>query len=120
MQRILLYAFLIISFTANAEIRYVSKTGTSTPPYTSWTTASDSIQKCINICNSGDTIYVGIGVYKEKIVMVNGISLIGSGMDSCLIDTRLLPQEPQINVIVWADNCFLEGFSIMISPSILP
>ncbi|MBK7497929.1 MAG: hypothetical protein IPI19_02200 [Ignavibacteriales bacterium] len=39
-------------------IRYVSKTGTSTPPYTSWQTAADSIQKCINICVDGDTVYV--------------------------------------------------------------
>src|SRR3990172_9520019 len=76
---------VIILFFAQAasmaEIRYVSKTGTATPPYTSWETASDSIQKCINISSFGDTIYVANGVYKEQVVMIPGLSLIGAGMD---------------------------------------
>ncbi len=69
-------------------MRYVSKTGTSTPPYTSWQTAADSIQKCINICVDGDTIYVANGVYKENLVINTAISLIGSSMDSTVIDGR--------------------------------
>ena len=68
-----------------ASIRYVSKTGTSTPPYTSWQTAADSIQKCINICVDGDTVYVANGVYKENLVINTAISLIGSSMDSTVI-----------------------------------
>ena len=71
-----------------ATVRYVSKTGSSTPPYTSWETASDSIQKCIDVCVDGDTIYVANGVYKEQVVMILGLSLIGAGMDSCAIETR--------------------------------
>jgi hypothetical protein len=67
-------------------VRYVSKTGTSTPPYTSWQTAADSIQKCINICIDGDTIYVANGIYKENLVINTAISLIGSSMDSTVID----------------------------------
>jgi hypothetical protein len=69
-----------------ATIRYVSKTGTSTPPYTSWETASDSIQKCINICVDGDTIYVANGVYYESIYIDKTINLWGSSMDSTVID----------------------------------
>ncbi|MEJ2103830.1 MAG: hypothetical protein P8X47_04545, partial [Ignavibacteriaceae bacterium] len=42
----------------NATVRFVSKTGNSTPPYLTWETAADSIQKCINIYVFGDTIYV--------------------------------------------------------------
>ncbi len=68
----LFYLFCLFTFIffleATATVRYVSKTGSSVPPYTSWATASDSIQKCINICQSGDTVYVGNGVYKEKVV----------------------------------------------------
>ncbi|MBK7629407.1 MAG: hypothetical protein IPJ23_01550 [Ignavibacteriales bacterium] len=71
---------------AQATIRYVSKTGTSTPPYTSWQTAADSIQKCISICVDGDTIYVANGIYKENLVINTTISLIGSSMDSTVID----------------------------------
>src|SRR5690606_38502554 len=60
----------------------------STPPYTSWTTAADSIQKCINICVDGDTIYVANGIYKENLVINTAVSLIGSSMDSTVIDGR--------------------------------
>ncbi|MBK7499150.1 MAG: hypothetical protein IPI19_08615 [Ignavibacteriales bacterium] len=85
------FLFLCLSFLIfNSSlligtIRYVSKTGTSTPPYTSWQTAADSIQKCINICVDGDTVYVGNGVYKENLVINTVISLIGSSMDSTII-----------------------------------
>ena len=81
---VLLLALFIEHLTFNityATVRYVSTTGSSTPPYTSWETASDSIQKCINICNFGDTVYVANGVYKEQVVMIPGLSLIGTGMD---------------------------------------
>jgi hypothetical protein len=78
------YSFLIVN--CFAETRYVSKDGSSTPPYTSWETASDSIQKAINICNDGDTIYVGNGVYKETLIINTELSLIGLSMDSTIID----------------------------------
>jgi hypothetical protein len=86
-----LFSLCIEHLTFNityATVRYVSKTGTSTPPYTSWETAADSIQKCINICGDGDTIYVGNGIYKENLVINTAISLIGSSMDSTVIDGR--------------------------------
>jgi hypothetical protein len=87
---LLLLSLYIVNCTfyieAQATIRFVSKTGTSTPPYTSWETAADSIQKCINICVDGDTIYVANGIYKENLVINTAISLIGSSMDSTVID----------------------------------
>jgi hypothetical protein len=95
----------------HATIRYVSKTGTSTPPYTSWATAADSIQKCINICSFGDTVYVGNGVYKEQVVMIPGLSLIGAGMDSCVIDTRSFSNPCADSV---KSYCLLKGFKIII------
>ncbi|MFZ1519920.1 MAG: hypothetical protein WAU11_14150 [Ignavibacteriaceae bacterium] len=88
----------------------MSKTGTNTPPYTSWQTAADSIQKCINICVDGDTIYVANGVYKERIDMIPGLSLIGSGMDSCIVDTRQLA-EPYYSIRTF-DSCYLNGIGI--------
>src|SRR5690606_29319486 len=88
--RYALCAFLIFNFSflieTNATIRYVSKTGTSTPPYTSWETAADSIQKCINICNAGDTVLVANGVYYENLIINTPVSLIGLSMDSTVID----------------------------------
>jgi hypothetical protein len=86
----LFYLFYLFTFVflleATATTRYVSKTGTSTPPYKSWATASDSIQKCINICESGNTVYVANGVYKETLIVNKEIALIGSSMDSTVIN----------------------------------
>ena len=88
--KLIFFYFLLFTFIflleATATVRYVSKTGSSTPPYTSWATASDSIQKCINICQSGDTVYVANGVYKETLIINKQIALIGSSMDSTVID----------------------------------
>ncbi len=87
---ILLLLLYIVNCTfyieAQATIRYVSKTGTSTPPYTSWQTAADSIQKAVNIADVDDTIYVANGVYYEAVYIDKTINLIGSSMDSTVID----------------------------------
>ncbi len=111
----LLLTLTIIHQTSSiATVRYVSKTGTSTPPYTSWQTAADSIQKCINICSFGDTVYVANGVYKETVVMIPGLALIGSDWDSTVVDTQglLQPGDPSI----WfKDSCYLRGFKIIVS-----
>ena len=100
------------SLSLNATIRYVSKTGLSTPPYTTWETAADSIQKCINICVFGDTIYVANGVYEEQIVMIPGLSLIGAGADSCLIDSRQLVTMQNYKTVDMRDSCLVKGFYI--------
>jgi hypothetical protein len=110
--------FLQIIFSFNIilpDVRYVSNTGTSKFPYTSWETASDSIQKCINICNSGDTIYVANGIYKEQIVMTPSLSLIGAGMDSCIIDTKELITSNNTTAVSIADSCQIKGFNIKVS-----
>jgi len=106
---LLLSTLLIVhSSLLIGTIRYVSKTGTSTPPYTSWQTAADSIQKCINICSFGDTVYVASGVYKENLVINTAISLIGSSMDSTIIDGRGLSDF----TIVYNDSGSIQLFSI--------
>jgi hypothetical protein len=109
---LLLLSLYIVNCTlaieAQATIRYVSKTGTSTPPYTSWATASDSIQKCINICVDGDTIYVANGIYKENLIINTAISLIGSSMDSTVIDGRGMA-DYSINI---KKNATIENFSL--------
>jgi hypothetical protein len=109
------FLFLCLSFLIfNSSlligtIRYVSKTGTSTPPYTSWQTAADSIQKCINICVDGDTVYVANGIYKENLVINTVISLMGSSMDSTIIDgTGLLD-----NTLTAYKNFKISNFNIL-------
>jgi hypothetical protein len=109
---ILIFLLTAYNLPLNATVRYVSKTGLSIPPYITWETAADSIQKCINICVFGDTIYVANGVYEEQVVMISGLSLIGAGMDSCVVDARPLYVAYAITV---ADNCLLKGFKIFAS-----
>jgi len=110
--------FLIILITqaSFATIRYVSKTGSSTPPYTSWETASDSIQKCINICVDGDTVIVANGVYKEVLVINVVLTLIGSSMDSCIIDgtglSSTYPNSEGVTIIV-LKNLIISNFNLI-------
>jgi hypothetical protein len=106
---------LLITLPLHSEIRYVSKTGAAQPPYTSWATASDSIQKCISLSSFGDTICVGNGTYIEQIFMINGLSLIGSGWDSCIIDTRTLSYPQSFYSVTMKDKCMIEGFHIIVT-----
>ena len=79
--------FVFVSMQLFCEVRYVSKTGNSTAPYTTWETACDSLQKCFDYCLSGDTVYVNRGIYKETIVVTNkNITIIGIDTDECIID----------------------------------
>ena len=112
----LLFIFLTAySLQLNATIRYVSKTGLSIPPYTSWETAADSIQKCINICVFGDTIYVANGVYEEQVVMIPGLSLIGAGSDSCEINTQVFATTMSYRSVIVEDICLFKGFKIVVA-----
>jgi len=101
-------------FTASATVRYVSHSGSNTPPYTSWETAADSIMSAINISVFGDTIYVANGAYEEEVVMIAGLSLIGAGTDSCIIDTRSFTNPHAVGV---NSNCLLKNFKIIVQNS---
>ncbi len=116
-QKYFLILLFLLSFSiehssfniAQATVRYVSKSGTSTPPYISWQTAADSIQKCINICSSSDTVYVGNGIYKENLVINIQIFLSGFSMDSTIIDGRGMGD---LTILI-NQNCSLENFNIL-------
>ena len=49
---------ILVNLPLLATARFVSKTGSDTPPYTTWSTASPNLQKVINYCSYGDTIYI--------------------------------------------------------------
>ena len=88
MKNIFFILLFLVQTILNCEIRYVSKTsGTPTPPYTTWLTACDSLQKCFDFCSSGDTVYVDRGIYKETIYVNNkNLTIIGIDTDECIID----------------------------------
>jgi len=64
--------FVVISgFLVNpalADYHYVSHEGSNTYPYTSWATAADSIKFAIEAAEPGDTVYIGVGEWKERVV----------------------------------------------------
>ena len=105
---ILLFELLIFNFSFS-NTHYVSKTGSSIPPYDSWETAADSIQKGIDVASSGDTVRVGPGTYYETVVMIQGIALIGAGMDSTIIDGS---KSTVGDVVTGSDSGTIEGFYI--------
>ena len=91
-QKAALLFFILLCLNANifGTIRYV-KAGNPTPqtPYTSWATASDSIQKCVNVSQRGDTIYVGSGVYREFLQGIPPhIAIIGENMETTILDCQ--------------------------------
>ncbi len=111
MKKLVLFLSLLIfnySFLIPA-VRYVSHSGSNTPPYLAWETAADSIMSAINISSFGDTIYVANGVYEEQVVMIPGLSLIGAGMDSCVIDASSF----EANSLITRDSCLFNGFRII-------
>jgi len=105
----IIFLIILLAQGAFGTIRYVSKTGSSTPPYTSWETASDSIQKCLDICIDGDTVIVANGVYKESLIINAALTFIGSSMDSCVIDGRGLT----LYTITLNNNIKISGFNII-------
>ena len=97
-------------------IRYV-KAGNPTPvyPYTTWATASDSIQKVVDMCESGDTILIGTGIYREQVVSEHqgrDLAIIGVDVDSCVVDMKNIPQFTTSYAFRMRDNLIFENITI--------
>ncbi len=113
----ILFIYLSAS-TTFAEIRYVSKTGSHIPPFTSWETASNFIQEAVDSSSFGDTIYVGSGVYTEMVKLNRGISLIGGGIDSTTID---ISENNMVGFCIsLLDSSFVSNISCIASQDISP
>ncbi len=111
-----IFLVLLFSTTGYSTIRYV-KAGNPTPvyPYTSWATASDSIQKVVDMCESGDTILIGTGIYREQVVSEHqgrDLAIIGVDVDSCIVDLRGFPQFDEKFAFRITDNFILENMMI--------
>jgi len=111
--KITIFFLLLMVLPLKAGVHFVSKTGSSIQPFATWATASDSIQKAINICKPGDTVFVGNGTYEETIQMTKGVSLIGSSMDSCTISMANMSDTIPRIVIQMADSCLVTNFTIV-------
>jgi hypothetical protein len=97
-----------------AETHYVSKSGAVEYPYTSWAMAADSIQKGINAASYGDTVRVGAGTYHEyRVTIGSGVTLIGAGIDSSIIDASFVHYDTIAHVVDGGDSSSIEGFHII-------
>jgi hypothetical protein len=94
---------------SSADTHYVSKTGSDEYPYASWATAADSIQKGINAASPGDTVRVAAGTYRELVMMIPGIVLLGAGIDSSIIYPY--PNSGR-DIVYGQDSSVIEGFHI--------
>ncbi len=108
---ILTLAFIVVySLPLKATIHYVQHGQNNIPPYLSWQDAADSIQSAINVCAPGDTVIVANGVYYENLVIDSMLTLIGSSMDSTVIDGRGIGD---YTILVNVSDFFsIENFSI--------
>ncbi len=108
---LLLAALLFLSvFTTHAQIHYVSKSGSNTPPYLSWNTAAHKIQDAINASNRGDTVLIGVGNYYDSIKVDKRLTIIGEKVDETIIRGD--------SVLGWQtfmvyDTCALLGITVI-------
>ncbi|GJQ61044.1 MAG: hypothetical protein SCALA702_00970 [Melioribacteraceae bacterium] len=76
---------ILVNLPLLATARFVSKTGSDTPPYTTWSTASPNLQKVINYCSYGDTIYIGTGIFTGNFEVPVTLTFIGIDCDSSIL-----------------------------------
>jgi hypothetical protein len=106
---IIILTILTAAHAARADYHYASHEGSNEYPYTSWATAANVIQDAVDAAESGDTVFVGEGVWNDTIrIWTNNLALIGMGM----YNTTL--QNNTDNIIrIYSDTVLVKGFSII-------
>ncbi len=108
---LLLAALLFLSvFTTHAQIHYVSKSGSNTPPYISWNTAAHKIQDAINASNRGDTVLIGVGNYYDSIKVDKRLTIIGERLEETILRGDSVFG---YKTFILSDTCKIEGLTII-------
>ena len=104
--------FLILSTwsTTSADTHYVSKTGSNTFPYTSWSTAADTVARAVEAAGEWDTIQIAAGNYvTDTIRLKRGQVMLGAGAGITVLDS--LPIIPTVSIVL-EDSCILQSFTL--------
>ncbi len=91
---------------------YVSKAGSSTPPYTTWATAAWFIESAVEVSTPGDTVRVEAGNYHvltSLVITTPGIVLMGAGIDS----TRITGKNDLDCILLPADDITVKDFTFV-------
>jgi nitrous oxidase accessory protein NosD len=95
----------------SSETRYVSKTGSNTPPYTTPETAAGTIQEAVDAAGYRDVVKVGPGVYVEQVILHDGVVLWGAVADQTIV--KQLEDAPYGDVIAGAADAEIRGIHIV-------
>lgn len=97
------------SFCLFGQTHYVSKTGSSSPPYFSWETAANTIQAALDVSNFGDTVMIANGTYHENPRIYKTIYMIGLSRDSVIVNGFGLTD----STIFISENSTLKNFTVI-------
>ncbi len=105
MRRIIAIGILVFCMSLSGlhaqTVRLVSQASTSpSPPYTSWSTASHTIQAVIDVCNTGDTILVDNGTYTEILTIDQDLTLQSYCLEpqTCIISAPAASSSPVVTI----------------------
>ena len=107
----LMAGLLVTGLFASSVTRYVSPSGSNTPPYTSMATAANNIMDAVSICSNGDVVMVGDGTYllSTNISITIGITLKSiNGPNVTIVDGNNAVRCFYINHA----NAIVDGFTI--------
>ena len=102
--------------SARAATRYVSPTGTHTPPYESWADAATNIQAAIDFCSPGDTVMLTNGTWllETTAQVTNEVTLTSlNGRETVTLDGSALPAGSDV---VFLQFGTLDGLTISNAP----
>ncbi|GJQ61106.1 MAG: hypothetical protein SCALA702_01590 [Melioribacteraceae bacterium] len=86
MIKLLLIFIILHTAVFCADTLFVSKTGSSTPPFSSWSTAATKIQLAVDAASDDDVILIGRGTFIEKVFVNKELKFIGLDRDSSIVD----------------------------------
>ena len=109
----ILLCFVALALNASAATWYVRSDGLDGNDGRSWETAQATIGLGIDNCDTGDTLFVGDGVYYESIVLKDGVTIIGvrgkTILDGKGIGTRLISCHADCILPTRVENLILQN-----------